>query len=933
MARFPLETDSVPTVNPAGAPDVHQRIDASPDAFGAAIGRGLQGFGQGLEKASSVGFEVAREQEQMDARTHASEVHTWESERVTEAQEQFLAKKGKAAQMALPEFRTRIDEIHKEARDQAGNRYTEQLIDTEGRRLGDVARAGATRHAVTEARAWETKTAANNAAEAGSRAAFLASQSPLENVSDDLTVAQQLTRSDLEVRNLAESQGYDAPAIKAEVEKNRGRNVKQVVELLASDGSPTGVKRGFDFYKANEEKIDAGSRLAIQNYLKGPLNTIAGQRIADEVLGRPPVKTPPETVADVPANFIGAIKGSEGFAPVAKWDYKQDTNGFGTKAAYKGEVIDVATANKRFNAAITEAAKFVDSVNPNLDPGTRAAMASLTFNAGTAWANAGLGEAIRAGDLAKAKELFLQYNKAGGETNEGLVQRRAREASWFGRGDLSAAEVNQPMIPRGQAMLRIMDDPSLANRPQVQAAALAHLTKLYQAYELQGAQDNAAFKLKLANSTAEALDNGTVKQPLGHEEFIAAMGGTEGEKAWLEYQKNIQFGAVMRATAAMAPADLASLRERYKPQPGDTYVEQRERSAALDKAIAANEKAKAKDPADFLITRTDFGREAYQQFQTLMGQPNNTPQMQSAYAAMFAEKMLAEQTRLGVPADARRVVPSAYIDALNAKLENPATAGGSLGVAQQIESEARLWGKYWPDVYRQLSEKSTPVVRVIGSGVQPIAAQMLVDLAPLSLSAILKDQDTEKNAQIRKDVLDAFKPLAASMSGNDGATSIFNDFRGQAEKLAARYVISGMTSSEAAAKAYEQMIGYKYTFQDGYRVPKDAGVDPSTVAKGTVAAQQELGKPGLEVAPAADTMGGLSADYLTQGKIRSLQRDGKWVTSPDEKGLMLVHNDQAVRRPDGTALTLSWQQLSDLAARRKLQIDEALQATGTGGPF
>ena len=86
-------------------------------------------------------------------------------------------------------------------------------------------------------------------------------------------------------------------------------------------------------------------------------------------------------------------------------------------------------AETRFNGEISKAAKIVDSVNPNLDPGTRAALTSLTFNTGDAWTHSGLGEKIRAGDLNGAKELFLQYNKVGGETNDALPARRAREAS------------------------------------------------------------------------------------------------------------------------------------------------------------------------------------------------------------------------------------------------------------------------------------------------------------------------------------------------------------------------------------------------------------------------------------------------------------------------------------------------------------------------
>ncbi|MBN9601808.1 MAG: lysozyme [Afipia felis] len=130
-------------------------------------------------------------------------------------------------------------------------------------------------------------------------------------------------------------------------------------------------------------------------------------------------------------SLIDAVKGFEGFSPTASWDYKQYSNGYGTKTEDPGEKIDEATATQRLTAGLDGAAKAVDGVNPNLPQGVRNALISLTYNAGPGWINAGLGDAVRAGDYAAAKDKFLQYNKAGGKVNPGLVSRRAQESAWF----------------------------------------------------------------------------------------------------------------------------------------------------------------------------------------------------------------------------------------------------------------------------------------------------------------------------------------------------------------------------------------------------------------------------------------------------------------------------------------------------------------------
>lgn len=132
--------------------------------------------------------------------------------------------------------------------------------------------------------------------------------------------------------------------------------------------------------------------------------------------------------------YIDRLKKFEGFYQKPYWDYKQWTVGYGTRASGPNDVVDAEEAKRRLAKELEQAAGLVDRFAPNLDPGTRAALTSLTFNAGGDWMNAGLGAAIKRGDMEEAKRRFVQYTKAGGEDLPGLVNRRNDEVTWFGQG-------------------------------------------------------------------------------------------------------------------------------------------------------------------------------------------------------------------------------------------------------------------------------------------------------------------------------------------------------------------------------------------------------------------------------------------------------------------------------------------------------------------
>ena len=140
--------------------------------------------------------------------------------------------------------------------------------------------------------------------------------------------------------------------------------------------------------------------------------------------------------------YLDAIKSFEGYTPSAQWDYAQLSNGYGTKAKFAGEKIDKTEADRRFQAEVASARSIVEKNAPFVDEGTKAALTSLTYNAGDSWTRSGLGEAVRSGDLEQVRDIFQQYNKAGGEVLPGLVSRRAAEALWIGNPDAASSSNN-----------------------------------------------------------------------------------------------------------------------------------------------------------------------------------------------------------------------------------------------------------------------------------------------------------------------------------------------------------------------------------------------------------------------------------------------------------------------------------------------------------
>ena len=133
-----------------------------------------------------------------------------------------------------------------------------------------------------------------------------------------------------------------------------------------------------------------------------------------------------------------------------------------------------------------------------------------------------------------------------------------------------------------------------------------------------------------------------------------------------------------------------------------------------------------------------------------------------------------------------------------------------------------------------------------------------------------------------------------------------------------------MSESDAAKQAAEDVIHFKYDYRDGFRIPardpvNPAGVPSDQIQLGAAVAKQNLGGSiggvDLKMRPAIDTFGGAYTPAQLAAETVDAKRQGRWATNSDESGLVFVYNNQVVRKPDGTPLSLTWKQLGDLSKR------------------
>ena len=379
-------------------------------------------------------------------------------------------------------------------------------------------------------------------------------------------------------------------------------------------------------------------------------------------------------------------------------------------------------------------------------------------------------------------------------------------------------------------------------------------------------------------------------------EYVQAFGEAEGTKRYEALQAEQDLGRDVRAIKAMSASEQEALLAENDPakagEAKEGYALLAQKRDALTKVIAHDRTLRATDPAGYVISSDPSVQEAYKQMVAGGDARAYIAAVQGAFEAR------------GMSGD---ILPKAYTEAVGESfLKADAKSSAEIMIGLQTQ-----WGKAWPQVFAEISkskESLPPVAYVMGAGMRENPATLLGE--------VVKNPEFEKQAGeiMGKDNLksldtaveESLQPLTATLA-EQGGTEVASTVKKATRQLAMRYAMNGLDPKKAAQKAANDVAMERYTFNGTYRVPK--GVDSDKVEAGLEIFFEEV-KP--DFFQPAGGFAWQSAEEVAEQTHKLIKDQARWVTAPDEAGLMLFRGPFAVLDAKGEVVKLDWQELQKL---------------------
>jgi len=443
--------------------------------------------------------------------------------------------------------------------------------------------------------------------------------------------------------------------------------------------------------------------------------------------------------------------------------------------------------------------------------------------------------------------------------------------------------------------------------------------------EIEARQMQAIARAELSSRTQDAkaayMQGLDFDNPPTRDDFIRAY-GAEGDEL---YDQEIGTPQAMapdiRAIYTASPEEQMQMIEKYNPAPdgvaSDGYQFDARLQGTIIQAVTAAQRERQDDPAAYAAKYSPLLQRAAE------GLDSGDPAATEAYAAA----MLGEQARMGV--EQPRLLTKGQASAIVRQFA--VTSDGGSNAAELIEQLQAQWGKHWPSIYQQLQPDLPGAALVIGTGVEGATAATLARIAPLSTTELKQGLASTDVTDARVSLQDAMVDFRNTMAQQVGGERTFATMYGEAERLTYAYMAQGSSAKDAAEKAYSALVGDRYTVKETWRAPIQ--YDADLIERGADAALAAVTPDDLAfTAPA-----GVDAEFVRE-QVASAIEDAYWVTMPDESGLAIYLNGEALLGKDGQPITRSWDELIGVGAdspsawerfnEGRRRMNEAGQATG-----
>ena len=503
-----------------------------------------------------------------------------------------------------------------------------------------------------------------------------------------------------------------------------------------------------------------------------------------------------------------------------------------------------------------------------------------------------------------------------------------------------------------QRLLQITDrtEADLAARESVIAKALAQ-AHLDRDLDLAGRAENFAYlteahrarRHKEADRLADDLAGWRQTRQRGHEaegegELIDRARDIFGDDIAGALQEEASYFDALAGFAAMSPRDQAMrIEDEFA---GDLSPTESERRSVMERIYAQAATEWQSDPVAYLARRNEPLQQAYAAFEetsaALAEEPGDFDRGLDRARARVAAigGMLQAQELAGIAKHDRRVLPRAGAKRWSDRL----AAGTAPELVQQTQGLAERYGPYWPQVYREIADAgSLPAsyrvlagMTKLGQETAALALAQALETGEKHYRDLFEKRDIERIDEAIAGDLTGFREQVLRLPRGEGG---YLEIEQAARMLAFRYTAAGDDPDDAAEKAVEQLYSNHYTeatYNDArYRVPNARLL---TIASDRDEAMDKV-KTGLRVMTEIGLDAAFATDDIDVSALRAqnsfqspedvatayrshLQSLGRWVTSPDERGLILTDEQgQPVLRKNGKPLELEFRELANAGER------------------